>query len=127
MTNGHIGKNSYCCNLAIMDCQLQDQDGDGCKGPRKTVSVRSASQIIMLGEARAADNAIRHSSSASFKCGPAGKTWEYTVRNATETTDPGKAGYHNRTNNWCFADGSLRTMPWKQTYTSVTENLWLFK
>jgi prepilin-type processing-associated H-X9-DG protein len=110
-----------------MDALTQDQDGDGNIGPRKVGKITYASNTIMLGESRAIDNAICHSSTGSFKCGPAGKNYEYTVKNGTIGTDPGKFGYHSQSNNWCFSDGHVSRLPWHETYTSVTDNLWLFR
>ena len=122
-TNHHLGKISYCANLAVMDIDTVDANSDGAKAGRNIASIKKGADTIIFAEDHNGGNAMRFSGDA-LACFNPGFTYEYTKQNKSKINDPGKRGYHSFGNNWAFVDGHVKWMKWEDTVYPF--NLWAF-
>ena len=123
ITNQHFGKNSYCCNLAIMDSS-GDTNVDGNSLGIKLSWVVKSSETIMLAENHHDSNCIGWGD-YNGKCYNKSYVFEYTVQSGTLENDSGKIGYHYAGNNWAFSDGHVKWLQYLDTIYPT--NLWLLK
>lgn len=124
ISGNHWAKISYCTNMEVMDIYGSDGNGDGFQGGRKLSNISQPSGTIALAESYSGGNGMRYSVK-NGKCYNPGYTYEYTVQNGNLATDPGKAGYHSKQNNWAFADGHVKAAKWAETINPT--NCWKFK
>lgn len=112
-TNHHFGKNSYGCNLWIMNGMIGG-NGSSELGGSKVTTIGKPSETIMLVEAHKSNNCIGWGDAAGW-LERLGWTYDYTKTG-------GQFGYHNKINNWSFVDGHTERMTYNQTTAST--NLW---
>lgn len=124
VSNSHYGKNSYGCNLELMDYFGADANADGNSGSVKMSSVQKPSETILLTEVHDDDNCLEAGGGYSAKCYNSGFLFEYTVQNGTVVNDTGKLGYHALRNNWCLSDGHSAVLPWTKT---LSDGLWALR
>lgn len=122
-TNNHLGKLSYCANLAVIDIDTIDANSDGFKGGRKLSRIKKAASTIIFPENHLSWNGMR-SGAEALACYNIGFTYEYTQPGTTKIDDAGKRGYHSFGNNWAFIDGHVKWMKWEDTINPL--NLWSF-
>ena len=115
MHKNHVGHNSYAVNVELMDWEEGNSAlGGPARGGDPIGTITDPARTILLAECHVENNVI------SWGAGN-GKTWrpgysyEYTVRNGDEQTDPGKRGYHQGQNNWFFADGHVEALSFRET------------
>ncbi|MFA6103173.1 MAG: prepilin-type N-terminal cleavage/methylation domain-containing protein [Victivallaceae bacterium] len=124
ISGNHWAKISYSSNLEIMDIYGADGNADGFQGGRKLPSIQQPSNTVILTENSNTDNGMRYSVKNGVCYNP-GYTYEYSIQNGNFFTDPAKAGYHSKQNNWVFADGHVKAMKWADTIYPF--NFWKFK
>lgn len=116
-------KNSYDANAALMDEINGDSDGDGVSGPRKLGSIRRSSETIMLMETTwSMWNMVGyHGAGLGWFLNGSGVGYPYF-------NDLAVKGYHNKKNNWAFADGHVEALNYFETFSGdgfTGFNYWL--